>query len=124
RTSSAAAEARVGRLMPRLRPFFALAVLAALGPLTAADAAPTPATLRILTNHLGYEAHGSKKFVVQVDQELTSPSFQVVDEQWRVLLAGGPGKFEKVDNWRRWRFWRGYFSTLEKPGTDRIRVAG
>src|SRR5438093_91247 len=53
--------------MPRLRPFVALAVasVAALGPLTAAGAAPAPATLRILTNHLGYEAHGSKKFIGQ-----------------------------------------------------------
>jgi len=89
-----------------------------------ADAAPSTATLRILTNHLGYETRGSKKFVVQVDQELTSPSFQVVDEQWRVVLAGVPGKFEKVDGWKRWRYWRGDFSSLEKPGTYRVRVAG
>ena len=89
-----------------------------------ADAAPSTATLRILTNHLGYETHGSKKFVVEADQELTSPSFQIVDEQWRVVLAGVPGKFEKVDNWKRWRFWRGDFTSLEKPGSYRIRVAG
>jgi hypothetical protein len=89
---------------------------------SAAEAAP--ATLRILTNHLGYEARGSKKFVVQADQDLTSPSFQIVDEQYRVVLAGVPGKFEKVDNWKRGRFWRGDFSSLEKPGTYRIRVAG
>src|SRR5687768_6338022 len=99
----------------------ALVLLVAAVP---ADAAPSTATLRILTNHLGYETKGSKKFVVEVDQDLTSPSFQVVDEQWRVVLAGVPGKFEKVDNWKRWRFWRGDFTSLEKPGTYRIRVAG
>jgi hypothetical protein len=105
--------------MRTLRISLALVLVTAAG----ADAAPA-ATLRILTNHLGYEAHGSKKFVVQSDQELTSPSFQIVDEQWRVVLAGVPGKFEKVDNWKKWRYWRGDFSTLEKPGSYRIRVAG
>jgi hypothetical protein len=88
-----------------------------------AQAAPAP-TIRILTNHLGYDARGSKKFVVESDQELTSPSFQIVDEQFKVVLAGVPGKFEKVDNWKRWRFWRGDFSTLEKAGNYRVRVTG
>src|SRR3954469_15888671 len=110
-------------LKPRLPLAIALVAVA-----LSADAAPAPAsasaTLRILTNHLGYEARGSKKFVVQADQEVTSPSFQIVDEQWRVVLAGVPGKFERVDGWKRGRFWRGDFSTLEKPGTYRIRVAG
>src|SRR6185295_4316275 len=107
--------------MLTLRHSLALAVMTAA---VTANAAPSTATLRILTNHLGYETHGSKKFVVESDQELTSPSFQIVDEQWRVVLAGVPGKFEKVDNWKRWRFWRGDFTSLEKPGSYRIRVAG
>jgi hypothetical protein len=101
-----------------------LAFAFALASTLPAAAAPAPATVRILTNHLGYETHGSKKFVVQVDQELTSPSFQIVDEHWQAVLAGVPGKFEKVDGWKRWRYWRGDFSTLEKPGTYRVRFAG
>jgi hypothetical protein len=91
---------------------------------SAADAASPPVTVRILTNHLGYETHGSKKFVVQADQELSSPSFQIVDDHWVPVLAGVPGKLAQVDGWKRWRYWRGDFSTVEKPGTYRVRFTG
>jgi hypothetical protein len=107
--------------MFKLRPSLAVALVAIAA---SADAATAPASIRILANHLGYEARGSKKFVIQSDQELTLPSFQIVDEQYRVVLAGVPGKLEKVDNWKRGRFWRGDFTTLERPGTYRVRVAG
>ena len=42
--------------------------------------------------------------MVQADQEFTSPSSEYMDEQYRVVLAGVPGKLEKVDGWKRGRF--------------------
>lgn len=99
-------------------------LLCALAVSSAAPALAAPASVRVLINHVGYELKGSKKFVVQSDQELTSPSFQVVDEQYRTVLAGVPGKLESVDGWKRWRYWRGDFSSLDRPGTYRIRFAG
>jgi hypothetical protein len=101
-----------------------IALSLALALVATAAARTAAATVRVLINHVGYEVKGSKKFVVQAAEDVTSPSFQVLDEQLRVVLAGVPGKFETVDGWKKWRYWRGDFSTLERPGTYRIKFAG
>jgi hypothetical protein len=99
-----------------------LATMAAPG----AALAQAPA-VQVLVNHIGYDLHGSKKFVVQAGSELTASRFAVLDLQGQVALEGplteGGGKLVKVDNWKRWRFLRGDFSGLTKPGSYRIRVA-
>jgi hypothetical protein len=87
--------------------------------------AAQPAPVQILINHVGYDARASKKLVIQAPSELTISGFQVVDKQGRVALEGklgNGGKLAKVDNWKRWRFLRGDFSALDKPGTYQIRV--
>src|SRR5688500_17576383 len=97
---------------------FLIATLTAAVSAEASAAAPT----RILINHLGYETHGTKKFVVQSEQDVAATSFQILDGQGKAVLTGATGKLERVDGWKKGRFWRGDFSTLDKPGTYRVRV--
>jgi hypothetical protein len=98
--------------------------LAALGGPARAQAQVPP--VQVLVNHIGYDQHGSKKFVVQASSELTASRFAVIDPQGQVVMEGsfdkGGGKLVKVDGWKRGRFLRGDFSGLAKPGTYRIRV--
>lgn len=110
----------------RARPSTGLVVL---GLLAAGASAALAAPPKILVNHVGYEAVGSKKFVVQAPSEIAVTSFEVVGDDGRVAHkgklegAGGPGRLGKVDNWKSWRFLRGDFSALRAPGNYRIRVA-
>jgi hypothetical protein len=80
---------------------------------------------RVLINQVGYEAAGSKKFVVQVPDDAAPTGFKVVDTASGATAAEGKlGKLEQVDGWKRGRYARGDFSALTRPGTYRIRVAG
>jgi hypothetical protein len=109
------------RMLSVLIPFL---VSLGLAPVPAADAAPAGAT-QVLVNHVGYDVRGSKKFVVRAPSELAVPGFQVVDLQGKVVLEGklaNGGKLAKVDNWKRWRFVRGDFSALDRPGTYQVVV--
>ena len=84
-----------------------------------------PPSLRVLTNHVGYDLGSSKKFVVQADRETTVAGFQVIDPQGRAVFEGKLGaRLGQVDGWKRWRFARGDFSALDKPGVYRIRLLG
>jgi hypothetical protein len=82
---------------------------------------------RVLINQVGYEASGSKKFVVQVPgNDAAAPgAFKVIDVATGATAAEGKvGKLEQVDGWKRGQFARGDFSAVTRPGTYRIRVAG
>ena len=78
--------------------------------------------LQILVNHLGYEAQGSKSFVVQSAGEVELPGFEVLDGDGKVVFEGPLQKTGTVDGWKGRFFHQGDFSTLVKPGRYQIKV--
>jgi hypothetical protein len=88
------------------------------------QAVPPGAAYRILINHLGYDARGSKKIVVQADGPVALTKFQLVDGDGRSVFEAPLGKPEKVDHWKNWTFLRGEFSSFDKPGSYQARVTG
>jgi hypothetical protein len=71
---------------------------------------------QILVNHLGYDARGSKRVVVQSAQEIDLGQFQVLDSEGRVAFEGPLQKVGKVDGWTGRFFHQGDLSTLVQPG--------
>jgi hypothetical protein len=106
--------------LPRLVAGFL--IFAALASPVGASAAP----LRILINHVGYDARGSKKLIVQAEQTPTADitSFQILDDGDRIVFEGPLAKATAVDGWKRGWFLRGDFSKLTQPGTYRAKIPG
>ena len=112
----------LSRLHPRLVFLSATLVVLAL----AAPAAARPG-VRILTNQVGYDVRGSKKLIVQSDNDpgANAPTaFQIVDDNDRVAAEGPLSKATNVDGWKRGLYLRGDFSQLGQPGTYRARITG
>jgi hypothetical protein len=94
-----------------------------LGPVY--DAAATRGgklAVRILTNHLGYEPNGPKRFVCRCDENLgPTGRFGVIDGSGRELLEGVAGRIEPMGSAGPWHY-AGDFSTFREAGGDfRIR---
>lgn len=81
-------------------------------------------TPRILVNHLGYDASGPKKVIVQTVPGASYDSFQVIGAHDEVAYEGRLEKPTPVDRWSRGVFALGTFSELRTPGTYRIVVSG
>lgn len=76
---------------------------------------------RILTNHLGYEADGTKQALVQGESDLTVQSFRVLDtETGASVYSGTPQEAGAVPEWKDWHFWTLSFSTVQEEGTYRL----
>lgn len=83
-----------------------------------AVAAAAAEPIRILTNHLGYEAHGPKRAIIQgaaADQVRSCSIHGSPDET--VVRDTPPKAAQAVAGWRDWRFWTLDFSDLEQEGT-------
>jgi hypothetical protein len=80
------------------------------------------APFQILINHLGYDARGSKRLVVQSAEETALARFQVLDPQGRVVFEGPLQEAGVVEGWKGRYFHQGDFSTLVQPGTYRIQI--
>ncbi len=96
----------------------------------AVAAAPTHAasqsTLRILIDHIGYDARGAKKLVVQTTGLPVPPRFELLDERGKIVFQGTLSKAEAVDAWHAGSFARGDFSAYQEPGHywARLETAG
>jgi GH18 family chitinase len=79
-------------------------------------AAADPA--RILTNHLGYEAFGPKRAVIQGSggDRISSCAIRTSPAQLLAFEAQ-PGAASAVEGWRDWRFWTLDFTDLQQEGT-------
>jgi hypothetical protein len=86
-----------------------------------AFAVPGP---RVLVNHVGYDARGSKKVIVQSPKATGFGAFQVVAADGRVVLERTLEKATAVDRWTQGFFFRGTFSDLREPGVYRIVAKG
>lgn len=81
-------------------------------------------TLKVLTNHVGYENTQFKKAVIVSDKKVSVSQYQLIDaETGKVVLEGKPAFSGPVDQWKNWVFWTIDFSQFEKNGSYIIRIA-
>jgi hypothetical protein len=97
----------------------ATTALSLVAGMTVADAGP-----RVLVNHVGYDARGSKKLIVQSAKATGFDAFQVIGADGRVVLERRLEKPTAVDRWTQGFFFRGTFSDLRQPGVYRIVAKG
>ena len=73
--------------------------------------------MKILTNHLGYEASGPKRAVLLGIKEDKPLSFQLKrSETGEVLFEAEPISLGPVFRWRNWHFWKLDFDALAEKG--------
>lgn len=74
--------------------------------------------IKILTNHIGYEATGWKHAVVQGYEGDKVVSFKVINyETEKVVFSGVPQKTGPVYKWKDWQFWTIDFNEVIEEGT-------
>ncbi|MES1215897.1 MAG: glycoside hydrolase family 9 protein, partial [Bacteroidota bacterium] len=86
---------------------------------------PSAQSVKVLTNHIGYEVSKAKHAVVLVDkQTIFKNGFQLVDEvNGRVAFTGKIIPAGSVNKWKHWLFWTMDFSSFVAEGTYRLQVS-
>jgi hypothetical protein len=75
-------------------------------------------TIRVLTNHVGYEAEGPKRAVVQGSEGDEVGAFAVKEyDTGLTVFEGKPSFVGPVDRWKSWRFWTIQFDQVRTDGT-------
>jgi len=75
-------------------------------------------TIKVLTNHIGYETGGPKRAVVQGSEGDEVNSFAIKDHTTdATILEGNPVFIGQVDKWKNWRFWTIDFDSVQDEGT-------
>jgi hypothetical protein len=74
----------------------------------------------ILTNHLGYEATGPKRAVIQGRADDNVASCAVEDADGKRIPASAPVAAGTVAKWRDWSYWTTDFSDVRREGTYRL----
>ncbi|WP_255578561.1 glycoside hydrolase family 9 protein [Chitinophaga sp. sic0106] len=79
-------------------------------------------TVRVLTNHVGYEVTGPKRAILQSETPGTAGNFQLLDVNNQVVYSGKVSQqAQTVDNWQRY-FREMDFSEFATPGKYRLRA--
>lgn len=80
-------------------------------------------SVKVLTNHIGYEDSRAKQAVLIADQKIAIPGFQLIDvNTGKAVYTGEPVFSGPVDHWKKWLFWTADFSTYKLPGTYKIQI--
>ena len=81
-------------------------------------------TVKVVTNHVGYEADKAKQAIVVVDGKIPPPVFRLINTATgEKVLTGKPVFSGPVDKWKNWVFYTVDFSTITTPGTYSIEVS-
>ena len=74
--------------------------------------------VKILTNHVGYEASGPKHAVILGHQGDAFNAFKVIElATGKEILSGAPKSVGAVEKWKDWLFWTVDFSDVKQEGT-------
>jgi hypothetical protein len=74
--------------------------------------------IKVLVNHIGYDARAPKHAVVLGRAGDEVPEFIVMDSSTgKTMLTGSPAKIGPVDQWKDWFFWTADFSSITAPET-------
>lgn len=81
-------------------------------------------SVKIVTNHVGYEADGPKKAIIVADSKLNIPSFSLINSKTNKEVYNGKAVYSgPVDKWKKFQFWILDFSTVTTNGNFRIQAS-
>jgi hypothetical protein len=81
-------------------------------------------SVKILINHIGYEATGCKRAVFLGKQDDTFDAFKVLElATGKEVLSGIPRSVGPVQKWKDWFFWTIDFSDVKQEGTYIIELS-
>jgi len=81
-------------------------------------------TVKILINHIGYEASGFKRAVILGKQDDAFDAFKVLElATGKEILSGIPKSVGPVQKWKDWFFWTIDFSDVRQEGTYVIELS-
>ena len=81
-------------------------------------------SVKIVTNHVGYEFDGAKKAIIVADGKATFASFKLIDtKDGKEAYNGQPVFKGAVNKWKNWQFWTMDFSSYTSEGTYKLQVS-
>ena len=81
-------------------------------------------SVKIVTNHIGYEFDKAKKAIVVADHKASLISFQLIDANTGQQVYNGNIVYSgAVNKWKNWQFWTMDFSTFTTAGTYKLQIA-
>ncbi len=82
-------------------------------------------SVKVLTNHVGYEFNKAKQAVIVAEAKIPVTAFTVVDSGTDKIVYQGKAVFSgPVGKWKNFLFWTLDFTAFTNPGTYKVRIAG
>ncbi|WP_426667494.1 glycoside hydrolase family 9 protein [Mucilaginibacter sp. McL0603] len=80
-------------------------------------------SVKIVTNHVGYEFDGAKKAIIVAGSKLDISSFKLIDTKDNKEVYSGQPVFKgPVDKWKNFQFWTMDFSSFATIGTYKLQI--
>ncbi|MHB8209372.1 glycoside hydrolase family 9 protein [Mucilaginibacter sp.] len=80
-------------------------------------------SVKIVTNHVGYEGDKAKHAVIVTDHQLNLAVFSLVDANTgKIVFTAKPIYSGPVDKWKNWQFWTLDFSDYAITGTYKLQI--
>ena len=80
-------------------------------------------SVKVVTNHVGYEYNNAKHAVIVADSKPSINSFRLIDAGTRHVVYKGRVVFSgPVNKWKNWLFWTVDFSAYTTPGNYQLQV--
>lgn len=80
-------------------------------------------SVKVLTNHVGYEDSKAKQAVLVADNKVAVPVFNLIEvKTGKTAFSGKPVFRGPVDQWKKLQFWTIDFSQFKEDGSYRIEV--
>ena len=81
-------------------------------------------SVKIVTNHVGYEADGPKKAIIVADGTFAFSSFKLIDaKDGKEVYNGQPVSKGSVNKWKNWKFWTIDITPYTVAGNYKLQVA-
>jgi hypothetical protein len=81
-------------------------------------------SVKIVTNHVGYEFDGPKKAIIVADSKLDISSFKLINTKDNKEVYSGKATFKgTVAKWKNFQFWTMDFSSFTTIGTYKLQVS-
>ena len=80
-------------------------------------------SVKIVTNHVGYEDNKAKHAVIVTDHQLSLTTFSLIDANTgKTVFTGKPQYSGPVDKWKNWKFWTLDFSDYSADGNYKLQI--
>jgi hypothetical protein len=81
-------------------------------------------SIKIVTNHVGYEADGPKKAIIVADGTFAFSSFKLIEvKDGKEVYNGQPVSKGSVNKWKNWKFWTIDITPYTTAGNYKLQVA-